>query len=138
MFFAQFVKYSLLVVIISTSQVQAMSSHCQGIFVSAKDELSKIHQSLKAVSNKDQYQSSVKARYDTVETLLIMSENCEGAKSNSGEERKDWMKLRATLSKLHTNAQASAFTKFENWLSAKETDLSAFTAITISSTILTN
>ncbi len=97
--------------------------NCAGDYKVSQLELIKIKQELQKVTSKVQYEASVKSRYDFVDSMLAVSSICVQEDGLEQDMVSNWKQLQAVLSELQGSAQAAAFAKFNNWMTAKEGDL---------------
>ena len=91
---------------------------CPSFLQPAVQQLQAIEEGLVRVSSLEQYRDAVMARYDVVERLLRESRQCQQLAASNELQR-----LQAGLSALQASAQASAFSKFGDWVTAREKDL---------------
>lgn len=100
-----------------------LADNCRDVYLSALTQLQQIETELLSISSKKQYQESVTQRYDMIEASLNLATECDASQLDVDGQR-DVHQLRMVLSSLQASAQASAFTKFADWVTAKELDLS--------------
>lgn len=116
-----------LLLVLSTAQVQAAHHvDCDENIATITQQLQRIEQELHNTRTKHEYQASVKKRFEVVDKLLLLSGQCIANGNGEIETAKQWYQIKMTLASLQASAQVSAFTKFDDWLTAKELDLSAF------------
>src|SRR5690554_1793902 len=101
----------------------ANADSCREIYQPTIHALKTIETELYAVNGQKMYEESVIKRYNTLEQLLQRASQCDSSLL-SLEEQQNVHQIRITLASLQASAQASAFTKFSDWLKAKKLDLS--------------
>ena len=98
---------------------------CEDSYQPSLEQLNNIEKNLQTTNTLEAYQQSVKERYDVVEEMLIVATTCSRNDQLSTEAMFKWEQLSLAFSSLQASAQASAFTKFKDWIAARETDLHA-------------
>lgn len=100
----------------------ATTDSCRAIYQPTIHALQTIETELHAVNGQKMYEESVIRRYNTLEQLLKRASQCDSSLLPL-EEQRNIHQIRMTLASLQASAQASAFTKFSDWLKAKDLDL---------------
>lgn len=108
------------------AKAETYGYRCDKNFTDIQAALETIEQELKKTTTRVEYQESVKQRFDRVENLLTLVTTCIDTGQMERENARQWHQLKMTLASLQASAQVSAFTKFDDWVTAKELDLSAF------------
>ncbi|NRB39575.1 MAG: hypothetical protein HRU20_14075 [Pseudomonadales bacterium] len=104
----------------------AAAENCDVEFKTAQNKLDSISVSLQQVSDKKAYLNHVKSRYEAVELLFFMANDCVDDQTLTPQEQQRWLELVVLLQVLQSSAQSSAFTHFDDWLDVKKSDLSAY------------
>lgn len=112
----------MLLVCLGASPVNADST-CSFQVSPAVQSLDRMRQQLEKATSRDLYQDVVKSRYDELDRLLTAIQNCDpGALP---EPRRQAVKtIKSTLVALQSSSRTSAFTRFADWVDARQRELS--------------
>ena len=102
------------------------AQNCEDQYLPVKKKLAYISASLLQTHDKQAYSSHVRQRYEDVAILLFLAESCAEDTQLTGVQQRQWIDVAGLLVTLQSSAKSSAFTDFEDWMTVKQGDISAY------------